>query len=144
MLLLSAAATVLAALLRSTASAADAGANGDSAPTAAAISVVRDIPGRARSRHYAASAQGAAASDGGSWQQAFVLETTAKDIADAGYFSHLNGFTNSWASVMLGPDNTAGVRLRVSRLGGAAIKTARASLVTIPLIRCACEMLRPQ
>ena len=136
MMLLSAAAIVLVAPLLSTTSAADSGVNGDSthsiSAAAAAISVVRDIPGRARSRHYAVSAQGAAAFAGESWQEAFVLETTAKDIADAGYFSHLNGFTNSWASVMLGPDNTAGVRLRVSRFGGAAIKTARASLV-IPL-----------
>ena len=94
-------------------------------PAAAKISVVRDIPGRERSRHYAISAQGAAAGAGEPWQQAFVLETTAKSVPDAGYFSHLNGFTNSWASVMLGPENTAGVRLRVSRLAGPAIQAAR-------------------
>lgn len=105
-----------------------------SAPTsaatpAAAISVVSDIPGRARSQHYAVSAQGAAAGVTEQWQEAFVLETIAKDIPDAGYFSHLNGFTNSWASVMLGAENTDGVRLRISRLGGTAVKTAREFIV---------------
>jgi hypothetical protein len=113
------------------AAAAAASAGGHATVGAATISVVSDIPGRARSQHYAVSAL-AEGGEGG-WQQAFVLESTAKAIPDAGYFSHLNGFTNSWASVMLGPANTAGVRLRVSRLGGAAITTASASPAkTIP------------
>ena len=89
-----------------------------------AVSIVADIPGRARSTHFAA-----AVSSAGAWQEAFVLESTAKDSSSGspinqGYYSHLNGFTNSWASVMLAAANTEGVRLRVTRLGGAAIKTA--------------------
>jgi hypothetical protein len=101
------------------------------AATAATISVVADIPGRARSRHYAVSAQAVGGEQGG-WQRAFVLESTAKDVADAGYFSALNGFTNSWASVMLGQANTGGVRLRVSRLGDGAAATIKTAVVHPP------------
>jgi hypothetical protein len=122
-------------LLLPTASAVNT-VDSSAAARTSSISVVKDIPGRARSQHYAVSAQGADAGGGELWQQAFVLETTAKDTPDVGYFSHLNGFTNSWASVMLGPENTAGVRLRVSRLVGPAIHAARASFRQMPSDWC--------
>ena len=101
-------------------------------PAAGQISVVSDIPGRAASAHFAMSAMPAAdESAAAGWQKAFVLETTAKEAAggesavNQGYFSHLNGFTNSWASVMLGPGSTSGgALLHLSRLSGGPIKTA--------------------
>ena len=71
---------------------------------------------------------------GAPWQQSFVLETVQKpcDSADCsganhgGYFGHLDGFSSSWTNVMLPQGRgTAGVRLRLSRIGGAAVSAAK-------------------
>ena len=98
------------------------------------IGVVSAIPGRSPSRHYAVEVRDAAAASSAPWQQSFVLETAQKPCGGAdcsaanhgGYFKHLDGFSSSWTNVMLPQGRgTAGVRLRLSRIGGAAVSAAK-------------------
>ena len=59
---------------------------------------------RSASKHYTARVRPAGSNQ---WTNAFVLETTAKtactddsaDCGNCGYFSHLNGWTQSWLSL---------------------------------------------
>eukprot|EP00662_Eupelagonemidae_sp_cell21_P006691 gene6691-6383_t len=84
----------------------------------------------------AASGDDISAAAGGDWQPVFVLESTAKTSSaeNQGYFAHINGWTNSWASVELGPANRGGVRLRVTRVGdpsGASVVSISGDMVEV-------------
>ena len=112
------------------------------------ITVAADVPGRAASVHYAMEAQ--PASGEGAWQPVFVMESTAKNASSQGYFDHINGFTSSWASVMLSPRNSGGVRVRVTRIVGppifrAAVYPARSGATVAAItVKGAVEVLVPR
>merc|ERR1711988_28987 len=65
--------------------------------------VFSSIPGRSHSTHYTAKVR----AHGSEWSDAMVLESTAKTACDSsnkncvgcGYFSHLNGWTQSWLNL---------------------------------------------
>lgn len=92
--------------------------------------VVSDIPGRSASTKFTAQVRSGDGS--GSWTKGFVLQTTARNATDCkivtnisacGYFSHLNGWSASWLSAEV--QSGLGLQVRVQRVGGPAIMSAR-------------------
>ncbi len=91
---------------------------------------VMNVPGRAKSKHYAAEAAPATATgDGlqaaGAFVPVFVYETKSRNSSESGgdgYFSHLNDWTASWISV----ESDGPILVRVRRLDAQPMTRCRA------------------